>query len=175
MLKPIPEFPGYFVDDQGNIFSQWVTGRTVIRTDREPKKLKPIITVYGYRTIVLVRDGKHIQKRIARLVLEAFVGPAPNGLVARHGVNGKKDDSLGNLRWGTQEENMADKRRDGTLVYGERQHLAKLTYVKAQEIRSLAGDFTREELAKRFGVHKDTIRDVINGRVWKTNNYERTK
>lgn len=167
-MKPIIGFPGYFIDEHGDVFSKWSIGHSRIVESKEPKKLKAIITCYGYRSICLVRDGKHIQRRIARLVLEAFVGPAPKDLVARHGKNGKKDDSLSNLSWGTQRENMFDKKRDGTLVKGTKHWKAKLTIEKVKEIREMGKkNKNRHEIAAKFGIHPDTVRDILNNRTWK--------
>lgn len=167
-MKAIEGFPGYFADTKGNIYSQWARGHQIVHTDKKPRMLKAVICGYGYRLITLVKDGKHYQRRIARLVLETFVGPAPQGSVARHGKNGQKDDSLSNLTWGTQRENMHDKRRDGTMVEGTKQWKAKLSPHKVRSIRmfSKAG-MDRRTLAKKYKVHPDTIRDVLNNRIWK--------
>lgn len=58
------------------------------------------------RRLVRVRRG--VKSSVARLVLEAFVGPS-NGLWALHNNGIKTDDRLTNLRWGTAEENCKDR------------------------------------------------------------------
>lgn len=59
-------------------------------------------------------SGHTVQRYVHHLVLETFVGPRPPGHVSRH-LNGQHDDnSLSNLGWGTQQENIADKFRHGT-------------------------------------------------------------
>lgn len=53
---------------------------------------------------------------LARLVLLAFVGPAPEGMICRH-LNGIRDDNrLENLRWGTKGEDLRD--RHYHMVFG---------------------------------------------------------
>lgn len=58
------------------------------------------------------REVHHV--RVHRLVLEAFVGPRPEGHVARHLNGNPGDNRLANLCWGTELENADDKRRHGT-------------------------------------------------------------
>jgi hypothetical protein len=50
---------------------------------------------------------------VHRLVLEAFVGPAPEGTEGLHWNDDPADNRLQNLRWGSRPENEADKIRNG--------------------------------------------------------------
>lgn len=43
-----------------------------------------------------------------RLVAAAFLGRRPKGIVTRHGEGGKLDNSIGNLCYGTHQDNMQD-------------------------------------------------------------------
>lgn len=49
---------------------------------------------------------------VHHLVLEAFVGPRPEGAHACHRDDNPSDNRLENLYWGTPEDNMADKVRN---------------------------------------------------------------
>jgi DNA invertase Pin-like site-specific DNA recombinase len=52
-------------------------------------------------------------------------------------------------------------------VCGERNGAAKLTAEAAIEIRSLAADGQSvSALAQRFGVHRETVRAVLDGGTW---------
>lgn len=106
----------YQVSDQGRVKSQayqvgtkygdpcWHPGR--ILTGRKTKK--------GYVIVGLsYAGGKSVQKRVHRLVLEAFVGPCPDGMECCHGPGGPSDNRLDNLRWDTREENARDIVRHG--------------------------------------------------------------
>lgn len=76
--------------------------------------LKPKANRGGYLVVGLARSQKVQTKTIHRLVaLEFIENPSELPLVL-HGPNGKLDNSVGNLRWGTNSDNMYDKRRDGT-------------------------------------------------------------
>ena len=51
---------------------------------------------------------------VHRLIAETFI-PNPDNLpFVLHGANGSLDNSVENLRWGDQKQNMADRLRDGT-------------------------------------------------------------
>lgn len=67
----------------------------------------------GHWIVGLCREGKSKNYFVHSLVLEAFVGPKPQGKVACHGEKGTYDNCLDNLRYGTQWENVGpDRNRD---------------------------------------------------------------
>lgn len=103
---PVAEFPAYEVSDQGRVRSK-KTGR-VLRPAR--------INRVGHMQVKLF-DGRNNQhgRLVHRLVLEAFVGACPVGMIARHvDERDPSNNALANLAWGTYAENEADKRRHGT-------------------------------------------------------------
>lgn len=69
--------------------------------------------------------------------------------------------------WKTHAENIADKWAHGTMLVGEAHHQAKLTEREVLEIRSLRGAVSRRELAKRFGVKRATVDNIIDGATWR--------
>jgi len=68
----------------------------------------------GYLVVTLWGDGKQRTRTIHRLVLAAFVGPAPKGAETLHGDGDPANNRLENLQWGTHAENQADQLRHGT-------------------------------------------------------------
>jgi len=103
----------------------------------------------------------------ARLVLDAFVGPAPRK-EADH-VNGVRDDNrLGNLVWATRTENEARKRGHRSHLNGARVGNSKLTEHKVREARRLyaRGCVTFKDLGERYGVRETTVAAAIHGRSW---------
>ena len=56
------------------------------------------------------------------LVLEAFVGPKPDGMEARHLDGDQTNNRPDNLRWGTRSENALDK-----VGHGTHNHASKTT------------------------------------------------
>lgn len=50
---------------------------------------------------------------IAVLILEAFIGPCPNGMECCHNDDNRANNKLGNLRWDTHANNVIDGYRNG--------------------------------------------------------------
>ena len=107
---------------------------------------------------------------VHHLVAEVFIGPRPFGLIVCHGPNGRLDNRLENISYGTHSKNLGeDKRRDGTMARqrGERCGTSKLTEEQVIEIkrRSLAGE-SRASLGHEFGVRAENISHIALGRSW---------
>lgn len=166
--RSVVGFDRYEVSDSGGV--------RVADTGRE-RKLR--LDRHGYPCLGLSVNGKQITKRAHILVLEAFVGPRPDGHEACH-QNGVRDDNrIENLRWGTKESNTLDKIRHGRSMRswrhkmvlrpprGEDQNFAKLTEKSVREIRSLkASGASSSSLARQFGVNESTIHRVVNRKFW---------
>ena len=118
----------------------------------------------GYMNVFL---GRGNGRRVHRLVLEAFVGPCPEGLEACHSNGDPTDNRLENLRWGTHEDNHQDRVKHGTLNQGERAGGVKLTAEQVRNIRSLAArGVLQKDLAQRYGVTKQTVSKIVKGERW---------
>lgn len=122
---PLPGWEEYYeVSDQGKVRSKDRKttdriGRVSIRKGRE---LKQTTNHKGYRIVRLSLSGKKTHKRVSRLVLETFVGPCPEGMVACHNDGVKTNNYLSNLRWDTPSENNKDKVRHGTCHESRKTH-----------------------------------------------------
>ena len=131
------------------------------------------ISQRGYFVVELKRSsgGRKEQagKQVHRLVLEAFVGPCPSPRHEPcHGPNGKLDNRVSELRWGTPEENNGpDKVRDGKSNRGERCGSAILTAAAVIECRRryAAGEM-QAALAVEFGVNSGSLSSAITGKNW---------
>lgn len=114
--------------------------------------------------------GKHSVKMfyLHRLILEAFEGPAPAGMIGCHNdgdVNNNHYPS--NLRWGTYQSNQLDREKHGTSNIGEQNPRAKLNSEKVAKIkRRLADGESYAELAVEFGVSRATVHGIREGKVW---------
>jgi hypothetical protein len=111
--------------------------------------------------------GKGNHRKVHHLVLEAFIGPRPDGFEACHGNGDPTDNRVENLRWGTHEENHDDRAMHGTLNRGERAGGAKLTAATVLEIRSLAArGVLQRDIAMRYGVHFGTVSKIVKRERW---------
>lgn len=68
-------------------------------------------------------NGSHSRRYLVhRLVLEAFIGPCPEGKEALHGDGTPGNNRVANLRWGTKHENRMDSVRHGTHANAKKTH-----------------------------------------------------
>lgn len=108
---PCVGFAGYEVSDQGRV--RGVDRVLVDKTGRR-RNWKGRIRVatpddQGYLHLTLNGRTAYVHK----LVLDAFVGPRPDGQVRLHGPAGNSVNALSNLRYGTQGENIQQSVEEG--------------------------------------------------------------
>jgi hypothetical protein len=165
VFKEIAGFPGYEVGTNGTVRSWWLRGTNGARRQRasQPFALK-LSKSGGYWTVSL---GRKSSRHVHRLVLEAFVGPCPEGMEACHENGIRSDARLVNLRWDTRKGNHADKKRHGTHQSGEKNPSAVFAVddVVVIKQRLVAGDSCKS-IAADYGVDDSTIGAIRNGIHW---------
>lgn len=161
--KQVPGFQSYKVSNDGRV-RRAIDGRRY----KAGYELTPKPHQRGYRYFILSDDAGKPQTRLAhRLVLEAFVGPCPEGMEACHNNGDRTDNRLENLRWDTAKANQADRKKHGTDLRGEALPYAKLTADKVREIRRRAEAGERQgELAREFGVGDPQIHRIVKRERW---------
>ena len=120
----------------------------------------------GYGSFKLAQRGTLVHRWICRL----FHGTPPDGKpFAIHSCDRPACVNPDHLRWGSQQDNVADRvdRGRGADFSGERNPRAKLTEMDVRVIRYLSsrGVSTRW-LAAEHGVGTSTIRSVARGETW---------
>lgn len=148
--RPWPRHPGYLIGSDGTVIGP--RGRSLV-----------LITARGYLCFNAhvgagTGHGRPTLVKVHVAVCETFHGPRPPGHHAAHDNGVKGDCSAENILWKTPAENGADACRHGAVAH-------KLTTDQVHEIR--ASGESAPALARRFGVHVRTVRDVRNGRTWK--------
>lgn len=147
---PIPGYEGnYEVSDRGNVRS---VDRIRIGTDgiaqkRRGQILRGTIGARdGYRCVNLRTGGGNGRVTpIHRLVLLAFVGPLPPGMVSRHLNGNPTDNRLENLKYGTQSENMHDRVRHGNHFQVNKTHCPREhEYTPENTYRTRKGRFCKK-------------------------------
>lgn len=123
------------------------------------------ISFSNYAKVALCKDGKSETRRVHRIVLEAFVGPRPEGMECRH-LNGDKfDNRLENLTWGTPEQNTEDTVKHGARVVGEAVYNAK---VKETDVRAIrASKAPLKALVADYGLSMAQVSRIRNGHRWR--------
>lgn len=115
--RPVVGWGGlYEVSNWGRVRSvaRKIPGRWGLHSVK-PRVLRPDCTVKGnHLRVTLSRSGSTYRVFVHTLVLTAFIGPRPDGNVARHGKGGSLDNSPENLSWGTISDNVRDEVAHGT-------------------------------------------------------------
>jgi hypothetical protein len=112
---PVVGWDGYYeVSDHGRV---WSCARVIERCDGQimtlPGRMRtPAVDSSGHFQLQLCRDCRHVNAFVHHLVLEAFVGPRPDGLECRHLDDVKSNNHVSNLCWGTGSENRLDRTRN---------------------------------------------------------------
>lgn len=165
-FRSIPGFSKYEVSSIGVVRR----GEKIIsqKTDKD-----------GYRRVAITNDdGKRKTIGVHVAVCLAFIGPKPSPKhEVAHENRTRNDNRFQNLRWDTCKGNQADRKRHGTVAYGELNGRAKLTPSAVEEIRAaltIAPGKKRlprgkvSEAAKKFGVDRNTISRAAMGQSWPT-------
>ena len=98
-MEHIKNFTNYMVDNTGDNF------RT-IWSMKYSKYLKPSLDSRGYYFVYIKNDdGKYYNKRIHRLIAEAYIPNPENKQFIDHINAIRTDNRIENLRWCTLEEN----------------------------------------------------------------------
>ena len=120
-----------------------------------------------YGKITLYKNGKHKEKRVHRLVAEAFIPNPDNKPQVNHIDNNSKNNKVENLEWVTVKENV--------------QHAYKIGATKTSKIRqyNLSGKVVKEwnsqkEASLKTKINKNSIcecckgkRKTAGGYIWK--------
>jgi len=120
----------------------------------------------GYLRVELNRIGKSAKYAIHRLVAEAFIGPAPAGLLVLHRDDDSSNNTPDNLYYGTPKDNGADKVRNGTSLRGTRHHAVTITAERAKAISLWADKLPMVRVAEKFGVSIQIVSHIKHGHAW---------
>lgn len=159
--REIAGFPDYRVGSDGFIWSK--------RGSRDWRQLKQNRGNHGYCQVTLRNEKGCAPRLVHRVVLEAFVGPCPDGMEACHyPVQDRACNAICNLRWGTKSSNQRDRVFHGTDARGEKAVTSLLTEERVLSIRNrfAAKELSVSEAARIHGVNENTIRFVVKGITW---------
>lgn len=121
--RPIPEWEGlYEVSDDGLVKTlpraTVSYGGRVWRRGITTRRGTPNDS--GHRNVTLRHGSRSQTVGVHRLVLLAFVGPAPIGTEACHNNGDPDDNRLANLRWDSRSANVLDRVKHGVHPLAQR-------------------------------------------------------
>ncbi len=135
--------------------------------------LKPLYDKDGYARQIISRDNKAKTVRVHQVVIRAFVGDIPAGMVVNH-KNGVKDDNrVENLEVVTIAENTAHgfrvlgRRPVKNPRPGEKNGRAKITENDVHEVfRLRALGLSQQKIADIIGIYQTGISSILLGKTW---------
>lgn len=170
-MRPIYDHPTYLISDDGRVLREvHIDGVGRLRPARW---LRTWAHEDGHIRVSLYCKGHQHIRYVHRLILEAFVGPCPDGMECRHANGNPADNRLENLRWGTRSENQRDAVKHGTAAgFGNRGERCSAAKLSEEQVRQIIREGYREpqarrEMAERCGVTETTIRDILSRRTWR--------
>lgn len=169
----LPSCHAYAIGDDGSVWSRWKInsagrGKPLPRTmDGVWKRLRPASDSVGRKVVNIAYGARLKQEKVHRLVLMAFVGECPSGMIACHNNGDHADNRLDNLRWGTPKSNEADKLAHGTHNRGERCGTAVMSLLDAASaVQRYRQGESSNAIAKEYGVTANHIARVARGERW---------
>ncbi len=148
MFKVIKDFPNYQINECG-----------LIKSVHVKKMLKHQVSRRGYFSVIISGENGPKHKYIHRLVAETFI-PNPGNLPQVDHINGdKSDNTIENLRWASNLENMRG------FGYENRLSLSRdsvgLRLIAKSDTNSYSFN-TKADLLKHFGYSKPTSNIMMN-------------
>lgn len=163
-LQAVAGADGYAVSDDGRVFSavpcSWM---------RNPLRLlKATRLKNGHLVVRLHVNKKSKSNYIHRLVAIAFLPPPSEGqTVVRHLDGDPLNNQVGNLAWGSQEDNCGDTARHGRVPHGIDRSAAKLNDDIVKASRLLAGQgISCAAISRLVGISEEPLRRAISGLNW---------
>lgn len=157
----VPGWPKYMAGSDGSILS--LKGK-LPRILKQTKRKKS-----EYSCVSLVNGRFKRSMNIHWVVLLAFCGPKPAGMVRRHIDGNPRNNSISNLAYGTHKKNSLDAIMHGTTLSGEKNKQSKYSESDIEKVRNLyfVDGLRQKEICKITGMKKCQVSGIVLGRSWK--------
>lgn len=160
MERVIKGFSNYTISEDGKVYSKLSL-----------KYLSQVKNLFGYETIGLKsdKDGLFYQKRVHRLVAEAFIPNPENKPEVNHIDGDKTNNCVENLEWCTSKENKTH--AWNTKLYTDKledHYCAVYSNNQIEQVCQLLSEgFRNKDVAEITNIHKDVIAHIKRGDIWK--------
>lgn len=148
MLKRIINFPGYFVDKNGIVYSQ---------KQNKTKIIKQWLNQDGYARVSLSKNNIQYNFLVSRLVAIHFIDN-PNNLPQVNHINKDKlCNKVENLEWCINLYNQQHSWKNGRKAKGKSKNLKE----KNEIISQLYEYYSTRQLGRMFGLNQSTVSRII--------------
>lgn len=163
--KPVVGYESFYdVSNLGRVRTSFDAKRHHFRF-RGGRILKQHLVCRYYK--VALCGPKKKFRTVHTLVLEAFSGPRPAGLVSRHIDGNAFNNASSNLTWGTQRQNVHDKKLHGTQTCGSRHGTSKVSESDVIIIRKLrTKGLTLRSISDKFPISCDAVHNIVRRKTW---------
>ena len=158
--KDVEGFEGlYKVSNEGVVIS-------TPRNGAKGKVMKQYDMKHGYREYQLRKNGKRYHTYVHRLIAQHFTPNPENKPFVNHIDGNKLNNSIENLEWVTNKENIQHAAKMGLMRSGENHPYAKLTDQEVREIRDLYKHkiYIQRELSEIYGVNRSTMNWIVHNK-----------
>lgn len=161
----IPGYPGYHISKRGKIYSRWdVNGKGILSKRYHLKQ--PHLNKKGRYIIGLSQPGIGTTKWLVHRLVALVYLPNPEGLpYVCHKDNVPTNNSVNNLYWGTQKDNMSQASKEGRMIQvkGKDSVHYKGTEIQRSYIPRLINlGFTRKEISEIMNLGVQLVSDYYN-------------
>lgn len=161
----IPGYPGYHISKRGKIYSRWdVNGKGILSKRYHLKQ--PHLNKKGRYIIGLSQPGIGTTKWLVHRLVALVYLPNPEGLpYVCHKDNVPTNNSVNNLYWGTQKDNMSQASKKGRMIQAKGKDSVhyKGTGIQRSYIPRLINlGFTRKEISEIMNLGVQLVSDYYN-------------
>lgn len=155
--KLIYQDNNYSIDTQGNVINE-----------RNNKPITWSVSEQGYARVFLHSKGIRKCYNVHRLVAESFIPKTIELNVVNHIDGNKLNNSVSNLEWVTNKENLEHAHKTGLVNNkGEKHPNSKLTWEEVRDIRLRASEGEMQKnLMREYGCSRATISQIVNNKSW---------
>jgi hypothetical protein len=161
----IPGYPGYHISKRGKIYSRWdINGKGIL--SRRYHLKQPHLNKNGRYIIGLSQPGIGTTKWLVHRLVALVYLPNPKGLpYVCHKDNVPTNNSVNNLYWGTQKDNMSQASKEGRMIQAKGKDSVhyKGTEIQRSYIPRLINlGFTRKEISEIMNLGVQLVSDYYN-------------
>jgi hypothetical protein len=164
-MKEIKNFSGYFVTEDGRVFSAWkqqyikgLQGSARYLNFNNITEVKYSICK-GYLQVHLQNEKKKMKKTVHRLVAETYLKNPNNLSQVNHIDENKLNNHINNIEWVTQNQN---------IIYSQCRWIWEIENIITGEI---AETINLRQFAKDNSLHPSHLHQTLNGRLKKHKNF----